>query len=116
MAEKIEQRSVSVRIDGKEVTNSLRAISKATSELYQRVSKLLECTQEYNDKLKELDRSRGILEEHRKKVNGIKDAWLKNIPAIKEAIAAAAGLFAIDQVATYTHKLYELGSQLDNID
>jgi hypothetical protein len=35
MAEKIKQRSVSVRIDGKEVTNSLRAISSATSELYQ---------------------------------------------------------------------------------
>ncbi len=39
MAEKIEQRTVSVRIDDKEVTNSLRAISKATSELYQEVSK-----------------------------------------------------------------------------
>ena len=38
MAEKIEQRSVSVRIDGKDVTNSLRAISKATSDLYQEVS------------------------------------------------------------------------------
>jgi hypothetical protein len=37
MPEKIEQRSVSVRIDGKEVTNSLRAISKVTSELYQEV-------------------------------------------------------------------------------
>ncbi len=41
MAEKVEQRSISVHVDDKEVTNSLRAISKATSDLYQEVSKWL---------------------------------------------------------------------------
>ena len=39
MAEKIEQPSVSVRIDDKEVTDSLKAISRAISNLYQEVSK-----------------------------------------------------------------------------
>lgn len=115
MAEKVEQRAVSVRIDGKEVTNSLKAISKATSDLYQQVSKLPKGTQEYEDKLQELERSRAILNEHKKEVNGIKDAWLKNVPAIKEAIGAAAGLFAIDQIVSYTQKVYALGSELDNI-
>ena len=115
MAEKVEQRSVSVRIDGKEVENSLKKISKATSDLYHEVSKLPRGTEEYKDKLQELQRSRLILEAHKKEVQGIEQAWYKNIPAIQGAIAAAAGLFAIDQIVTYTQKLYTLGSELDNI-
>lgn len=115
MAEKIEKRSVSVVIDGKEVENSLKKISKATSDLYQEVSKLPRGTEAYKDKLEELQKSRAILAEHKQEVLGLEQAWYKNIPAIKGMIGAAAGLFAIDQVTTYGSKIYQLGSELDNI-
>jgi hypothetical protein len=115
MAEKIEKRSVSVRIDGKEVENSLKAISRTTNQLYQEVSKLPKASKEYLDKLEEYHTAKDILNDHRREVSGIKQAWHDNIPIVKEYMAVAAGLFAIDQIVEYGKALYKTGVELDNI-
>jgi hypothetical protein len=115
MAEKIEKRSVSVRIDGKEVENTLKSITKKTNELYQEVSKLPQGTQAYIDKLEEYHKAKDLQTAHRKEVAGIKQAWYDNIPAIKDYMAVAAGVFAIDQIVDYGKALYNTAKEIDNI-
>lgn len=113
MATTVEQRSVSVRIDGKEVENSLKSIQKATNALYNEVAKLTPAAANYQEKLEELQNARAVLDEHRQRIRGIEDAWFKNIPAIKEFAAAAIGALAIDRVVEFGKALVHNGVEMD---
>lgn len=115
MSEKVEKRSVSVRIDGKDVENSLKGIQRATNQLYNEVAKLERGTDQYKSKLQQLNIARAYLADHKKEVQGVQSAWNANTAALKSIGAITAGVFAVDAVIQYGREIYKTGVELDNI-
>jgi hypothetical protein len=106
-------RQVSIFINGKEVENTIKAIAAEKKKLQNEVAKLVVGTDEYKAGIKELGKLDGILRDHNNAIRGVEGAWNKNIPAVKNFIAAGAGLFAVDRIVSYGQELGTLAIQTD---
>jgi TP901 family phage tail tape measure protein len=87
MASRSENRRIYIWINDKEVKNDIKSIGGAYRKLNSELAKTPRHTSEYNRKLKELRRTKAILDDHRRKVNQVNKSWslLKQV---------AAGVFA----------------------
>jgi DNA repair exonuclease SbcCD ATPase subunit len=90
-----------LRADILKANKEMEKATMGSEEYYRSVAKI----RKLNDELKE----------HQQRIGDIEEAWHQNVPAVKAAIAAAAGMFAIDQVVQYGRELYKTGSEIDNI-
>ncbi len=86
MAEKIEQRSVSVRIDGKEITNSLKSIQQEARILRDQLSKMEEGTDAYVRKSLSLEQANEAAKKNREAVKKIADAWQAMPEEVKKSV------------------------------
>lgn len=75
MAAATENRNVTIKINGKEITNNIKSIEKEFHRLRNQVKKTQRGSQEYNDKMRELKRVKGILNDHNKQVRGMRGVW-----------------------------------------
>jgi hypothetical protein len=99
----------------KTATNNIEHVKKRFSELNKELDKATINSQEYYEKIKEYKNLEKVLEDHKKSITGITKAWHEQIPGINGVIAAAAGMFAVDQIVAYGRELYKTGVELDNI-
>lgn len=70
-----ETRNVTIRINGKQVANNIKSIEKEFYRTRSEVKKLQRGSQAYINKMKELRRTKAILDEHRKGVAGARKSW-----------------------------------------
>lgn len=70
-----ENRSVTIKINGKDVANNIRAIEKEFFKLRNEVKKAERGSAEYNQKMQELKKTKAILDQHRKDVGGMRKSW-----------------------------------------
>jgi len=70
-----ENRKVTIKINGKEVADNIKAIEKEFHSLRNSVKKAERGSDDYNRKVKELRKIKGVLDQHRKQVGGMRKAW-----------------------------------------
>lgn len=87
-----ENRNVTIRINGREVANSIKSIEKEFHRLRNEVKKTTRGSDEYNRKMAELRRTKAILDQHRQGIRGVRGAWSGFGNMIKTQLAP---LFAI---------------------
>lgn len=83
------------------VKGSLEALEQDIKEVETALNKSVLKSKEYYRNIEKLNELNTELDEHKKSLGQIEDAWYKNIPAIKGFAAAAIGAFAIDKIAEY---------------
>ena len=100
MAERVEQRSVSVRIDGREITNSLKAINTEAKSLRDQLAKVEEGTDSYVQKALGLSQVNEAARKNREAVQSIAAAWAampenvrKDVTDMQSRIAALTKTF-----------------------
>lgn len=91
MATTVEQRSVSVRIDGKEVENSFKAISAEVRALRTETQKLSEGTAEYVVKTLSLAQANEAAKRNQDSVKEIADAWKLMPEAVRQSVSTMQG-------------------------
>jgi len=107
------RRQVSIYINGREIENSLKAIAAEKRKVNNELNKMVIGSEEYNDKMKELQKLNGILRDHNSALRPIANSYNK-LPALLSGVAAgAAAAFTVDAVVNYGKKLFELGSQME---
>lgn len=67
-----ERRNVTIVINGKEVTNTIASINRAYRSQRKELNGLTRGTKEYNQKVREIRRTKGILDNHRAQIRGVK--------------------------------------------
>lgn len=72
---KTENRNAVIYINGVEVNNTLGSIEKHARSLRNEIKHLTRGTDEYNAKVKELQATNKIINEHREKVSGVNKVW-----------------------------------------
>lgn len=125
MAEKIEQRSVSVRIDGKEITNSLKAITAEAKSLRDQLSKVEEGTDSYVQKALGLSQVNEAARLNRAAVQSIAEAWAampeqvkKDVTEMQSKIAALTKTFKElekTEKDANSPKLTEIKAEIDRL-
>lgn len=86
MAEKVEQRSVSVRIDGKEVENSIKSISAEIRALRLDTQKLSEGTADYTQKALSLAQANEVFKRNQEATKAIADAWKLMPDTVRQSV------------------------------
>jgi hypothetical protein len=108
------RRQVSIFINGKEVENQIKSITAAKYKLNAELNRMTVGTQEYSDKVRELRRVNGILDEHRNNIKGVETGWQKLAKGgITKLAGLAAGAFAVSTIVEYGRELFNLGTQMD---
>ena len=98
---------------GEAAKGSLELIEKEYRDLYAELRKVTIGTQEYQEKAAKLKDLSGQIKQHTEGLNGVEQAWYKNIPAIQGVAAAAIGAFAIDSIMDYGVALVKNATLLD---
>ncbi len=85
-------RTITIFINGKEVENSIKSIKNEYIKLYNEVAKMTPAQAGYNEKVAELKRTKGIIDEHRSTLSGAGKSWdtLKNGAAMVTPYIAGA--------------------------
>jgi hypothetical protein len=86
--DKTYDRHINIWINGKEVKNDISSIKKEMLNLTNELGRTTRGTQEYNDKVAELKKVKGILKEHQESIAGTSSAWNK----IKSAANSGIGI------------------------
>jgi hypothetical protein len=106
-------RQVSIFLNGKEVTNTIKSISEEQRKLNNEIKNSVIGEEEYLQKVKDLQRVNGILADHRKGLSGIKDGYGLLKVGMGNLVGIAAGAFAVDAVLAYGKALFGTGVALD---
>lgn len=114
MPEKIEQRSVSVRIDGKEVESSIRNIAKEAAGLRSEMNQLVEVNEEYVSRAIRLAELKEATEKHRDEIKRIGEAWGRMPEDVKAAVSKAQGDIAYLTEAITKLRMLDPTSELAN--
>lgn len=83
-------RTLTIFVNGREVENNLKSIRAEYTKLYNEAAKMNAGTKEYAEKVAELKRTKGILDEHRSQLSGTGKAW----DTIKNGVAKASPYIA----------------------
>jgi TP901 family phage tail tape measure protein len=111
-----ENRKVTIRINGKEIENSIKAVEKEFHRLRNQVKNTTRGTKEYNEKVRELRRVRGMLDDHRRQVGGVRSAWKGMGGVIKGALLSFVSIGAVTAaVGSAVRTTKEFNATLDEL-
>lgn len=110
---KTATRQVSIFLNGKEVENSIKAIAAEQKKLTNELARTVVGTEEYEQKVKELQKANAIIDDHRQKVRGIKQGYDLAKVGLDKLVGLAAGAFAVDTIIGYGKTLFNTGVQMD---
>jgi TP901 family phage tail tape measure protein len=80
-----DTRKVTIRINGKEIENTMRSIREETRKLRNEINnKLIPGTEEYNRKVKELQKLDGVIQKHNNELKGTTGLWGSITKEIKQ--------------------------------
>jgi hypothetical protein len=88
--DKTYDRHINIWINGKEVVNNISSIKKEMFNLTNELGRTTRGTKEYNDKVAELKKVRGILKEHTDSLRETKGSW----DTLKEGVSGFMGKIA----------------------
>lgn len=100
------KRTVTIFINGKEVENTYKAIQAEQKRINDELKKMEIGSDAYNRKIRELQDVNSILEEHRKKIRGVGDAFEK-LGILGSLLGADAISGAISSFSEFTDRAYE---------
>lgn len=106
-------RQVSIFINGKQVENSIKAISAEQRKLTNELALTVRGTVEYESKAAELAKVNTILRQHREAVSGIKKGWDLTKVGLQSFVGVAAGAFAVDSLIGYGKQLFNTGVKME---
>ena len=99
---------------------ALRGMPSEWEKIQSRVKKLNEeifglakDSEEYNKKVKELARLKGLLDDHKKRVGGVASSWDKIKTGVTRYIGFATAAFTADAIVGYGQELFGLGSEME---
>lgn len=107
------RRQVNIYINGKEVANNIRSITAEKRKLQREVNKLTIGTEEYEQKVREIRKLDGVIQDHRKNIRQVETTWSKVSGAIGKFGAVAGVAFGADMIVDYGKKLFDLGAQME---
>jgi len=96
--DKTYDRHINIWINGKEVANDISSIKKEMFNLTNELGRTTRGTQEYNDKIAELKKVKGILKEHQESISATGGVWTK----VKSIFSSAQGLIVTGVGAVLT--------------
>lgn len=106
-------RQVSIFLNGKQVENSIKAIAAEQRRMNNELAGMIRGTDEYEAKASDLRKVNGILADHRKSLNGVKEGWSLAKVGLDKFVGVAAGAFTVDAVIGYGKELFNTASRLD---
>lgn len=107
------RRQVSIYINGKEVVNSIKSITAEKRKLSREINNLVVGSEEYENKVKELRKLNGVIDDHRKNIRGVETTWQKVSGAIGKFGAVAGIAFTADVIVDYGKQLFNLGAEME---
>lgn len=106
-------RRLNIYVNGKEVENNIKSIGGAYRRLQNEVAKLEIGSQAYNEKVRDLRKLRGELDNHRKGIRGIQKSWGGMQSAVKGLAAPIAAAMATERIIAFGQELYALNTEMD---
>lgn len=103
MAAKTEIRNVNIVINGKEVTNNVKAIGKEYKKAKNELAGLTIGSDKYNKKVLEVKKLKGVLDEHRKSLGFVQSSWQKLGSSLKTLLP----VFGLGTLVAGTKRLVE---------
>lgn len=107
------RRQVSIYINGREIGNNLKSIRSEARKVSAELNRMEVGSAEYNAKVKELRRLKGIISDHRKEVRGIDKSYNKASAGLSKFVGIAAGAFAVEKIVQYGSELFKLGAEME---
>lgn len=111
------RRQVSIYINGKEVSNSIRAITSEKRKLNAELERMVVGTDEYVQATEELRRVNGILDEHRRNLSGVGKNYEGILSGgISKLAPIVAGAFSADIIVSYGKHLFDLSTKMEVLE
>lgn len=107
------RRQVSIYINGREIGNNLKSIRSEARKVSSELNRMEVGSAEYNAKVKELRRLKGIISDHSKEVRGIDKSYNKASAGLSKFVGIAAGAFAVEKIVQYGSELFRLGAEME---
>lgn len=113
-------RGITIRINGKEVENTIKSIARESGILRSQLSKLTIGSDEYNKKVLELRRVNATIREHSQNIRGAGQAWGKAqsgiIASAKSIGVAALAAFSVGAVVDFGKELFKTADYMETIE
>lgn len=103
MATKKEIRNVNIIVNGKEVRNNIKNIAGAYKKAKNELAKLTIGSEQYNRKLQEVKKLKGVLNDHNKQLGFIQSSWQK----MKSGLTALLPMLSLGTLVAGTKRLYD---------
>lgn len=107
------RRAVNIYINGREINNTLKSIAAEKRKVSNELERMTMGTDEYENKVRELQKLNGLIREHHDRVRTVEDAWGKVKAGASTVINYVAGYLAADVIIAYGKKLFDLGAQME---
>lgn len=113
------KRGITIRINGEEVAASIKQVAKQSRVLTSQLSKMTIGSDEYNEKVKELRKVRGVISDHNREIRGVGKTWQKTqggiTAAAKRIGAAAVAGFAVGRVVEFGRELFRTADYMETM-
>lgn len=108
-----QRRAVSIYINGREINNTLKSIAAEKRKVSNELERMTRGTEEYENKIRELQQLNGIIREHYDSIRNVDNAWTKVKAGASALAGAAASYFTADAVIAYGKKLFDISTQME---
>jgi hypothetical protein len=109
----MSKRQVSIFINGRAITNSLKGIRTEKGKINRELQNMVIGSAEYVKKSKEYDTINAKLDKHQKKLRGTSGALGKMTGGLTKFAGIAGIAFGVGEIVQYGKKLFDLGAEME---
>jgi methyl-accepting chemotaxis protein len=104
--------NIKIFIDGKEAVNTVRNLTSEHYKLNREIKDLVPGTEEYKKKAAEIANLKGVLNEHKKEIGKIGDAYTALKTGLGQVVGLTATVFAANSLMSYGSELLNLQARV----
>lgn len=109
------RRRATIYINGKEISNNIKAIYKEKRALTRELDQMTIGTKAYKNQMKKLNEVNGIIDQHKQGLRGLNSTWSKLGKGAIAFTGVAAVAFGVNELVSYGAELFTLGTEMETL-